>query len=309
VKGTTRGGTSRLFVRALGLGGEPGDRHDGRLRIGAMIAAAALFLAAAVAAGALPALRPATAPPHGHSPTPGGRTASATPAPASTPAPVAVVPEPPPAPGGDGSPQGPAPTPTPAAAGPNPGTSPTPGPPAAPPPAPTPAPSPTPPTPVPATVTAWSGPTCSSSGTPALSFFNAGGSAPPWHGTSASPSGYDCSSPRYSLQSGSSTSWRNAADWVFTPGSATSCTFSIYVANGTWSSSVLYNVYAGDTTAGFGGAPFASFRVDQHSLDAGGWVTEGPFSFSAGTIDLSITDAGTDPHFGAVADVVRATCS
>ena len=96
---------------------------------------------------------------------------------------------------------------------------------------------------------------------------------------------------------------------MFTSGSATSCTFSIYVANGTWSSSVLYNVYAGDTTSGFAGAPFASFHVNQHSFDAGGWATAGPFSVSTGTIDLSITDAGTDPHFGAVADVVKATCS
>jgi hypothetical protein len=78
---------------------------------------------------------------------------------------------------------------------------------------------------------------------------------------------------------------------------------------GTWASSVLYEVYSGDTTNGFGGAAFASFHLDQHSLDAGGWASEGPFSFSGGTIDLGITDAGTDAHLGAVADVVKATCS
>jgi hypothetical protein len=72
---------------------------------------------------------------------------------------------------------------------------------------------------------------------------------------------------------------------------------------------VLYNVYSGDTTNGFSGSALASFHLNQHSLDAGGWATEGPFSFSSGTIDLSITDAGTDPHFGAVADVVKASCS
>jgi hypothetical protein len=114
----------------------------------------------------------------------------------------------------------------------------------------------------------------------------------------------------YSHQSGSTTSWKNSADWVFTPGaSASSCTFAVHVGAGTWAADVLYEVYPGDTTGGFRGGPSAGFHLDQHALDAGGWASEGPFPVPDGTVDLKITDAGTDPHFGAVADVVQASCS
>jgi hypothetical protein len=102
--------------------------------------------------------------------------------------------------------------------------------------------------------------------------------------------------------------WRNDADWVFTPGAAiTSCRFSIHVPAGAWAGSVLYEVYSGDTTNGFDGEAFATFHLDQQA-NAGAWVTKGPFSFTTGTIDLSITDAGSSSSSRVVADVVTATC-
>jgi hypothetical protein len=279
-----------------------------------MIAAAALFVVAAAGAGVWPAIRPVAVAPHRAQPSPGVARAG-TPAPTPTPAPepvpapgAAPEPQPPAVPGGGVGAQPPlqAPppaTPTPTAGSSSPPAGSTPGPP------PTPTPAPPAPAALKPAFTASSGPGCGTSGAAALSFFTSGANGD-WHATTGGAPGFGCGSPRYSHQSGSPTQWQNDADWVFTPGAGvSSCTFSIHVATGTWSASVLYEVYSGDTTNGFHGAAFASFHLDQHGLDAGGWASAGPFSSSSGTIDLAITDAGTDPHFGAVADVVKATCS
>jgi transcriptional regulator with XRE-family HTH domain len=157
--------------------------------------------------------------------------------------------------------------------------------------------------------TGFSGPGCSSAGANSLSFFTPGGSVDPWHATTGGAAGYGCASPRYSHQSGSTTRWQNDADWVFFPGGTSSCSLNIHVAAGTWASDALYNVYAGDTANGFQGSAYASFHLDQHTFDAGGWVPVGPFPVTTGVIDLSITDAGTSLHYGVVADVVTASCS
>jgi hypothetical protein len=172
-----------------------------------------------------------------------------------------------------------------------------------------PAPAPSP-SPASARWTAYSGPRCSSAGAAPLLLTDAGGTAPPWHGGSASARGFGCTTPSYSHQSGSRDAWRNVGHWVFLPGrGVTTCSLAVHVPPGTWAGDVRYNLYAGDTTAGFYGAAFATFHLDQHVLDAGGWATEGPYRVSTGTLDVEITDAGTDPHYGAVADVVTATCS
>jgi hypothetical protein len=168
-------------------------------------------------------------------------------------------------------------------------------------PAPTPSPS------APARWTAYSGPRCSSPGADPLVLVDAGGAAPPWHGGSASARGFGCTTPGYTHQSGSAQRWRNVGHWVFLPGRGiSSCRLSIHVPPGTWAADVRYNLYA---AAGSPGPAFATFHVDQHALDAGGWASEGPFRLSTGTLEVEITDAGTDPHYGSVADVVTATCS
>jgi hypothetical protein len=276
------------------------------MRYGAVALAASLFLVMAAAVTAWPVLRPhlaalfprAAAPQVARDlPSPQTQQRTAPPAPSPSPAPLAGASPTPSA--------GASPTPSPSASG-APATAPSP-------PAPTPAPTASQPAPAPPTPTvswsAWAGPGCSSSGTASVAF-NAATTAG-WHGTSANPAGYGgCASPRYSHQSGSTSTWKNTADWVFVPASgASSCTLSIYVANGTWATSVLYELYAGDTTAGFAGAPFASIQMNQHTYDAGTWVTTGPFPVPGGTIDLRLTDAGTSSTWGVVADVVVANCS
>jgi hypothetical protein len=170
----------------------------------------------------------------------------------------------------------------------------------------------TPPAPA-ATAVSWSafsGPVCASSGAKELAFYSAPQAPAPWHATAVSgPSGYGCADPQYTSLSGSTTSWNNDADWVFTPGRAvTACRFRIYIPRGTWSGSAAYRAYPDDESDGANGQAIATFTVDQ-AADAGGWADSPQITFSTGTIDLEITDEGAAAQPGAVADVVLAACS
>ena len=165
------------------------------------------------------------------------------------------------------------------------------------------------------TWSAFSGPGCASNDARALQFYNSSDTTP-WRAAAAGgPADYGrCADPQYSLLSGypDPTRWKNQADWVFTPGSkvkVTECRFRIYVPRGTWSGSVQYKVYDGDTTNGYQGQAVKTFTLDQAAYDAGGWAGSPAASISTGVIDLAVTDAGTDPQPGAVADVVQAICS
>jgi hypothetical protein len=165
-----------------------------------------------------------------------------------------------------------------------------------------------------ATVVSWSafsGPNCSSGGAQKLAFYNDPQASVRWHTTAVpGPSGYSCADPQYTNLSGSTTSWNNDADWVFTPGrTVTACRFQIYIPRGTWSASAAYRVYPDDESNGANGQAIATFTLDQAADDGGGWAESPQIPFSGTVIDLQITDEGAATRPGAVADVAVAACS
>src|SRR5262249_32607070 len=150
-----------------------------------------------------------------------------------------------------------------------------------------------------------SGPGCSSTGAAPTDFSASSGS---WKGTSGGVSGYGCKGPKYRVHTGT-TRWDSTADWVFTPRTGFSGrTLAIHITKGTSATIAEYEVYSTDSSTDGGTAPFDSFTVNQHTYDDGGWYRTGRFSFSTGTIDLALTNAGPTGHYGVVADVVEATC-
>ncbi|MGW1563799.1 protein kinase domain-containing protein [Streptomyces sp. NPDC002144] len=159
-----------------------------------------------------------------------------------------------------------------------------------------------------ATWTGWSGTECASSSAAQTSFYPATGA---WKTTTGGAYTHGCEAAKYiHLEDDGDGGWDANADWVFTPGtSVSSCSFRIHVAKGTWAShDAQYKVYNVDST-NYGQAKyFAHFGFDQHDYDAGGWYTTSSFTFHTGTIDLALTDTGSDSH-GVVADEVEATCS
>ncbi|GGN29973.1 protein kinase domain-containing protein [Streptomyces fuscichromogenes] len=157
------------------------------------------------------------------------------------------------------------------------------------------------------TWTAHSGTECASSGAAQTSFYAKSGE---WKKTTGGAYTYDCNAARYiHLEDDGDGGWNANADWVFTPGtSVSSCSFRIHVAKGTWASDAQYRVYNVDSTNDGSARDFAHFDFDQHDYDAGGWYTTRSFTFHTGTIDLALTNTGSDTY-GVVADEVEASCS
>jgi hypothetical protein len=159
--------------------------------------------------------------------------------------------------------------------------------------------------------TAYSGPHCASQGAAPLAFYDSPQAAAPWlPAASAGTSGFkECGPAERTRLSGIDGTWQNDADWVFTPPRGTStCRFEIHVPPGSWDHDVLYNVYPGDASNGYNGAPSTSFRIDQARYDTGNWAASPAIPLTSGIVDLNITDAGADPAAQAAADVVRITC-
>jgi transcriptional regulator with XRE-family HTH domain len=148
------------------------------------------------------------------------------------------------------------------------------------------------------TWTGYSGTQCASPGAAAAVFSPAGG----WDTTTGGAYSGGCKAARYHHLSGRS-SPDSTADWVFTPSAGiTGCTFALHIPAGTWTDSAQYQLY------GAGGTQTASFTVDQHAYDAGGWYTTSRYPTTGGTVDLQLTNAGSG-RYGVVADIVTATCS
>ena len=160
----------------------------------------------------------------------------------------------------------------------------------------------------PAQATVWTGyagARCASTGAAPTSFYDADGS---WHTTTGGAYSYGCKAAQYVHLTGS-TRWTANADWVFHPPAAASgCTFTIHIAAGTWTHTAQYEVYDTDSTNNGAAEPISSFTFNQGDYDNGGWYTTSRYPATTGTIDLALTNAGTDRH-GVVADLVKTTCT
>jgi hypothetical protein len=146
------------------------------------------------------------------------------------------------------------------------------------------------------TYSGWSGSQCASSGATRTAFSGN------WQTTTGGTYQNGCKAARYVHLSGG-TDPTATASWVFSPGTQiTGCTFAIHIAAGTWTGNAQYQVADG-------AQPSTPFTIDQSSYGAGGWYTTARYAVSSGTVEVTLTNAGSGSRYGVVADTVNASCT
>jgi transcriptional regulator with XRE-family HTH domain len=136
------------------------------------------------------------------------------------------------------------------------------------------------------------GPSCPKTPSHIFSDYNAP-NADGWHQISGGWAANGCGGrAEYSHHTGLAMTWAQTADWIFQMPGGGHCLIEVYIPDIAESEGLAqYDLYnSTDTTYD---KRMTTFAIDQ-SAYRGRWAMAGPFSFAQATVDLEITDRGTD---------------